>query len=173
MSKRGNKPLDKIEHMTEGKIRCLCCDKEILAKNLYTSDSQFYAGTGRLPYCKSCIDKLYDSYRLFYISQRCANPECKAMERLCMAFGVYYNDKILDAAIKQCGTSIPQFYFKQAKLYQYRKNNYDTTIGERNNMTFDCRVLPDSTEIVFCDRFRMPVNGGGEVRLKMTLEKYQ
>ena len=40
-------------------------------------------------------------------------------------------------------------------------------------MTFDCRVLPENTEIVFCDRFRMPVNGGGEVRLKMTLEKYQ
>ena len=48
--------------------KCLCCGNET-EKNFYSSDSDFFKLTGKIPYCKQCIDKFYKYYydkHMFY-----------------------------------------------------------------------------------------------------------
>ena len=66
------------------------CGKEYVDTNYYSSNSIFFSG-GKLPYCKQCIERLYQ--RLFdeYADEGCLYPERKAVKRLCMAFDIYYS----------------------------------------------------------------------------------
>lgn len=134
----GNKPLKKKESIVApATLNCMCCNDELSAKEFYDSDSELHRAVGKIPYCKECLDKLYQSYMEKYKKLEYANPERKATERICMILDLYYSDKIFDSAVKQFekdkATDAPfvSLYIKQAKLYQYRNKDYDTTTQEK------------------------------------------
>ena len=136
MGKRGNKPLDKRQGVaTPETLHCLCCNENFNSNEFYNSDSEFHASIGKIPYCKECLDKFYQHYIKKYESMKCAEPERKAIERLCSALDIYYKDKIFDSAVKDSATlteaTLFGLYLRQAKLYQYRNKNYDTTIDDK------------------------------------------
>jgi len=134
----GNKPLKKMESIASpATLRCMCCNDELNSKEFYDSDSEQHRAVGKIPYCKECIVKLYNGYFEKYKKLEYANPDRKAVERICMTFDLYYSDKIFDSVMKQIekddivGTSIISMYAKNVKMYQYRKKNYDSTIQEK------------------------------------------
>lgn len=132
----GSKPLKKKQAVASPEqMNCLCCNKSYNVDDYYMSDSDIYRSIGRIPYCKLCLDNLYYSFFNEYKQLEYNNPERKAVERVCMALDIYYNDKIFDTIQKQFeakpDTPLIVLYMKHIKLYQYRKKNYNTTINEK------------------------------------------
>lgn len=136
MASRGNKPLKKKEGIaTPTTLHCLHCNEEFDSNEFYDSDSELHGAIGKIPYCRACLDKFYQNYLKKYETLEYQNPERKAIERLCMILDIYYKDKIFDAAVKDSESkpdaTLFALYLKQAKLYQYRNKNYDTTIHDK------------------------------------------
>jgi len=136
MGKRGNKPLKKNEEIaTPTTLYCLCCGKSYDTETFYDSDSELHKATGKVPYCKDCIEYFYDKYLNKYKREGYLNPERKALEKLCMVLDIYYKDSIYDKHVKEFIGKVNatpfSLYIKQIKLYQYRNKNYDTTIHDK------------------------------------------
>lgn len=136
MASRGNKPLKKRESIANLEtLHCLKCNGEFDSKEFYDSDSELHESIGKIPYCRACLDKFYQDYLKKYEDLKYLNYERKAVERICMVLDIYYSDKIFDSAVnlseKKRDATLFSLYLKQAKLYQYRNKNYDTTINEK------------------------------------------
>ena len=117
------------------KHKCLYCGKAyVIDLNYYNSNSIFYSD-GKLPYCKQCIERLYQ--RLFdqYAEEGCLYPERKAVKRLCMAFDIYFKEDVFNSALKnyresEVKTSPMSQYMRIIQLFQYNRNKetYDDTL---------------------------------------------
>lgn len=164
MAKRGNKPLEKKDAIiTTSTLHCFCCGEEYDINDFYDSDSDFYKASGKLPYCKKCIEEIYQKYLIKYTTAGICNPEKKAMERLCMAFGLFYDNDIFDGAMKRNSSNSDEstttsLYFRQVKLYQYRNKDYDTTIQKKIDSvdgmgTFSADELKESQIISDAEKF--------------------
>lgn len=137
------------------KYTCLYCEKEYADKNFYKSNSNFYSKTGKIPYCKQCIENFYQSYFEKYTNEGCLSPEKKAIKRLCMIFDIYYNDSVCDSSmnkIKKDSMNISPMgqYMKTIQLSQYnrKKETYENTImqEELKRENFDSQEYIDSIE---------------------------
>lgn len=125
------------------KHACLHCGKEYIETSYYNSNSKFYGASGKLPYCKQCIEKLYQHYIDKYIDEGCLMPEEKAVKRLCMAFDVYYRPDVLNSAIKkskesELNISVIGQYMKIIQLIQYNRNKetYETSMAKEEQNAF-------------------------------------
>lgn len=134
----GSKPLKKNEALNSPEtLQCMCCGNELSIKEFYSSDSEIHRAAGKIPWCKSCIVEFYNKYLEKYEKLGYANPDKKAVERICMTLDLYYSNKIFDAVMKRyekdntITTSLISLYVQQAKMYQYRNKDYDTTIHEK------------------------------------------
>lgn len=119
---------------TKATLQCLKCKKEYVETNFYSSNSEFFSGVGKIPYCKSCIEKFYNHYYEKYKNENSVFPEKKAIKRLCMAFDIYYSDDAFDSAIKvlekkDTKMSVIASYMKLIHLSQYKGKSYDNTVG--------------------------------------------
>lgn len=138
---RGNKPLKQIESILKvSEIYCLCCGEKKDIDVYYTSDSLQYRAYGRIPYCKDCIDKMYQGYLDEFNRLQYTNCEKRAVQRLCMVLDLYYSDEMYNTAFSDHQKAVVKFdnkdlkfityYMKNVKMYQYRKRNYNTTIND-------------------------------------------
>lgn len=117
------------------KHECLYCGKAYVDTNYYSSNSVFYTNIGRLPYCKQCIERLYQYYSNKYIEEGYSYPERKAVKRLCMAFDIYYKEDVFNSAIRNykdndVSTSPMSQYMRLIQLTQYNRNKetYENTL---------------------------------------------
>ena len=134
----GTKPLGKQSPINDKKkIMCLNCGNEISPTNLYRAGNKSFNAIGKIPYCKDCINNMYQEYLSKYIKMEYASPEKKAIERMCMTLNLYFNDKIFEDVVKtsksktMVDTPLIIIYIKQIMLVQYKAKNYDTTLSER------------------------------------------
>lgn len=138
---RGNKPLKQIESILKvSEIYCLCCGEKKDIDTYYTSDSLQYRAYGRIPYCKDCIDRMYQGYLDEFNRLQYTNCEKRAVQRLCMVLDLYYSDEMYNTAFSDHQKAVVKFdnkdlkfityYMKNVKMYQYRKRNYNTTIND-------------------------------------------
>ena len=116
-------------------LHCACCGKELRSKDFYKSNSGLYASYGKLPWCKECINKTYYNYLNVYKSKGYANPEKKAVERMCMFLDIYFCDDAYDKTVKRTEDgdltcSLIASYISISPLRQY-KGGYDRTLEER------------------------------------------
>jgi hypothetical protein len=116
------------------KFECLYCGKSYVDTSYYNSNSIFYSN-GKLPYCKQCIEKLYQNLLDKYTNDGDLYPERRAVKRLCMAFDVYYKEDVFNSALKnfresEVKTSPMSQYMRIIQLFQYNryKETYDNTI---------------------------------------------
>lgn len=116
------------------KYECLYCGKSYVDTSYYNSNSVFYSN-GKLPYCKQCIEKLYQNMLDKYTNDGDLYPERRAVKRLCMAFDVYYKEDVFNSALKnfresEVKTSPMSQYMRIIQLFQYNRNKetYDNTI---------------------------------------------
>lgn len=117
---------------TKPTLKCINCKNEYVETNFYSSDSKFFSGTGKIPYCKNCIEYFYDYYYERYKISNYAFPEKKAIKRLCMALDIYYSDDVFDSSMKflkkKNNMSVISSYMRMVHLSQYSDKSYDTTI---------------------------------------------
>jgi len=98
---KGNKPLQKKEGITTpSELHCLRCNEIYNSDEFYASDSELHESIGKIPYCRRCLDEMYQNYLKKYEELKYINPDKKAVERLCMALDIYYSDKVFDSAVK-------------------------------------------------------------------------
>ena len=112
------KELDSVAYV------CCQCNRKFSSLNqFYKSYSGLYSATGYLPICKSCFGELFNLYIEKYKSTR------KAMQRLCMAFDLYYNDSLFDICAEKEETLVGN-YIKRLNMLQYKGKTFDTTLDE-------------------------------------------
>ena len=137
---RGNKPLKQIESVLNvDEIYCLCCGEKKDSDTYYNSDSLQYRAYGKIPYCKDCIDKLYQGYLQEFTKLQYTTPEKRAVQRLCMVLDLFYSEEMYNTALADWQKANDKsnrdikfifYYMKNVKMYQYRKRNYNTTIND-------------------------------------------
>lgn len=125
------------------KYACLYCGNEYTDANYYNSNSRFYSNTGKIPYCKQCIERFYQFYFEKYTNEGCLTPERKAVKRLCMIFDVYFRDDVFNSSMKKVkdgimGISIIAQYMKIIQLFQYNRNKetYENTVAQEEKDGF-------------------------------------
>ena len=128
---------------TKEKIECFNCRKEYVETNYYNTFSKFY--TGKLPYCKQCVEKFYQEYYNKYINEGCLTPERNAVKRLCMAFDIYYSNDVFNSAmngVKKRDINISPMgaYMKMIQLSQYKGKSYDNTIADEEKEEFVANI---------------------------------
>ncbi|MBQ9657189.1 MAG: hypothetical protein IJV31_00915 [Clostridia bacterium] len=131
---RGRPPKDKTAKIM---MSCACCGEDNDINEYYDSDSILYKAKGKLPYCKDCINKIYDEYLKECQNREYKNPDKKATQRICMSFDLYYSDDLYENAMTEFTKkndnsknelSFMPYYFRHVKLLQYKTKDYNDTI---------------------------------------------
>lgn len=125
------------------KYTCLYCGNEYTEASYYNSNSKFYSNTGKIPYCKQCIEGFYQYYVNKYSDDGCLLPERKAIKRLCMILDVYFRDDVFNSSVKKVkdgitNTTLIAQYMKIIPLTQYSRNKetYEDTITQEEKDGF-------------------------------------
>ena len=90
-----------MEKVKKDKHPCVSCGKSYVDSSYYNSNSVFFNRTGKIPYCKNCIEKFYQHFLAKYKDEGYLMPERMAVKRLCMALDVYYREDIFNSSLKR------------------------------------------------------------------------
>lgn len=102
-----------------------------------TSYSFLYKGIGYLPYCKICVDGMYDSYL-----SACNDPK-KAVRQMCRKLDLYWSDVIFDyVERKNTDRTMMTAYITRANNAQYAGKCYDDTLIEEGTLWDDPEYRP-------------------------------
>lgn len=121
-------------------VCCQCNEHFDSLTQFYKTYSGLYSGTGHLPICKQCFAKLFNLYVEKYGDNR------KAMQRICMAFDLFYDDSIFDICNDKTEAFIGN-YIKRLNMVQYKGKTFDVTLDkgfEFNNL--GKKTIPKSNE---------------------------
>lgn len=101
---------------------CCCCGESLSNDKFYRSNSNFYTN-GILPICKNCFVRKFGEYSKIYMSNK------KAMQRMCMAFDIYFNEDVFDSCDTKDDAVVGK-YFRKMNLGQYRDKKFDDSLDE-------------------------------------------
>ena len=153
--------LSKSTKEKKEKSVCFYCGKNYVETNYYSTNSKFYSGLGsesyvglgKIPYCKQCIEKLYQYYFDRYVKQGYSNPERKAVKRMCMFLDIYYRDDVFHSSLRKFNEddrviSPMTQYMKTIQLWQYNRNgeSYENTIDEEEQNDDSSSILTSATD---------------------------
>lgn len=116
-------------------ICCRCGTAYSRQKGYFpVSHSPMYRGTGYLPICSDCIDKVYEQYRDMLADDR------EAMRRICMKLDLYWSDSIYDMVERTAGiNSYIRNYIGKTNLIKYIDKTFDDTLLEESMQNIDRR----------------------------------
>lgn len=107
---------------TSEKYVCPRCKKAYTSRTgFFKTYSILYNTDGYVPVCKTCLMNLYDYFLRIYDSKE------KAMQRLCMAFDIYYSDALF-ASCKGEGDTIVSDYIRKLNINQYKNKTFENTL---------------------------------------------
>ena len=115
--------MPKTTTIPDGVHRCCRCGKQLSDKESYKSYSDLFLELGRFPVCKECLNEIFDEYSARYSSQKVG------MQRLCMAFDIYYNEALYETCASDV-TNVLGNYLKKFNLSNYRNKTFDDTLKE-------------------------------------------
>lgn len=113
----------------ESKCNCCLCGEPLAKSKYYKTYSEFYK-VGHLPICKECFSRKFFNYAAEYQSNKLA------MQRMCMAFDIYFDEVLFDKCDKNNDTVLGN-YFRQLNISQYKEKTYDHTIKKIGFETSD------------------------------------
>lgn len=100
-----------------------------LKGNFPVSYSFLYKGSGYLPYCRTCIDEIYESYHSV-----CKDPK-KAVRQVCRKLDIYWCSAIYDyVEMRSSSRSIMTAYIARANSTGYLGKSYDNTLIEEGTL---------------------------------------
>lgn len=125
--KRLEKTVDETTGQSSQRYYCCRCGLSFSRQKGYfpVSHSPLYRGTGYLPFCSECCERMFENY--------CAElkDDREAMHRMCMKMDLYWHDTIYDAVERTHGTnSRVRSYIAKTNLVKYIDKTYDDTIAE-------------------------------------------
>ena len=106
---------------SEKRVCCTCGDSLIVSK-YYKSNSDFYIDS-MLPICKDCFSHKFGQYARIFKSNK------MAMQRMCIAFDIYFNEDLFDKCDTNDETVIGN-YFRQLNMAQHHGKTFDDSINE-------------------------------------------
>lgn len=106
-----------------GYVCCQCNEQFNSPSSFFKTYSGLYAKTGHLPVCKDCLTKLFDLYTARYSDAK------KAMQRVCMAYDLYYNESLFDKCNNGTDTTLG-IYIRKLNMVQYKGKTFDNTLDE-------------------------------------------
>ena len=111
---------------TQNYYCCRCGTAYSRKKGFFpVSHSPMYRGSGYLPFCVDCVDKMYDQY-----IQELGDAK-EAMRRICMKMDLYWNESIYGMVERTAGTnSRVRNYIGKTNLVRYIDKTFDDTIRE-------------------------------------------
>lgn len=96
-----------------------------LKGNFPVSYAPLYKGTGYLPYCRTCVDDIYN----LYLSQ-CKDP-ADAVRQTCRKLDIYWSQSAFDALSNNTSTrSIMTMYLQKLSMGKHISKCYDDTLLE-------------------------------------------
>lgn len=116
---------------------CQCHNNFDSLTEFYKTYSTLYTDTGHLPICKDCFLSLFNSYADKYHDRN------KAMQRICMAFDLYYDESLFNKCCKEDAVEIGN-YMKRLNMVQYQGKTFDTNINE--GFVFGEEAVSDNIE---------------------------
>ena len=109
--------------------QCRRCGKAYgrLKGNFPASYAHLYQGQGFMPYCRPCVDELFDSYLLACKDQK------KAVRQVCRKLDIYWNEAIYEyVSLRSSTRSVMTAYINRTNSNQYIGKSYDDTLTEEN-----------------------------------------
>lgn len=106
----------------ENKHVCCRCNMALGIRDYYKSCSHMFS-EGHLPICKTCFSALFDQYAADYQSLK------KALQRMCMAFDLYYNETLFESCENNRDTLVGN-YIRKLNIKQNANKTFDTSIKE-------------------------------------------
>lgn len=96
----------------------------------YVSYASLYRGSGYIPYCKQCLEKMYDTYLL-----ACDDPK-QTMRQMCRKLDLYWNDAIYEYAYNRSGSqqALIGKYIARVNASSYIGKSYDDTLKEEGTL---------------------------------------
>ena len=97
----------------------------------YKSQAQLYKGVGYLPYCKRCVDYLFENYVAKTGSTR------DAVRQVCRKLDLYWDETIFNAVEKNTtARNAMSAYLSKVVTYKYSGRSYDDTL-EKAGLLWD------------------------------------
>lgn len=88
-----------------------------------------YKGVGYLPYCKECIDAMYNGYL-----EVCREPEVAARQ-VCRKLDLYWNKSLFEQATrKSTPRTLMSMYLSRLSAATYTGRSYDDTLAEEGSL---------------------------------------
>lgn len=143
---------------TVEKCVCCACGQSLANSKFYKSYSKFYID-GRLPICKDCFSSKFGEYYAEYHSSK------KAMQRMCMAFDIYFDEDLFDNCDVNDDTVVGN-YFRKLNMSQYRNKTFDNTISgtdEIDLLSGDRKQVKDS-RVAVLDEYGNEKDSAGEIK---------
>lgn len=93
------------------------------------SYAALYKGSGYLPYCKTCVDSMYNDY----VSQ-CGDTK-QAVHQMCRKLDLYWNDTVFDSVEKKATTrTMMTNYISRVNNIAYAGKCYDDTLTSEGSL---------------------------------------
>lgn len=93
------------------------------------SYGDLYKGVGYLPYCKDCVDKMYNNYYNIIQNKK------MAVRQMCRKLDIYWNQQIFDMAeAKSTTKTIMTSYLAKVTATRYAGKSYDDTLKEEGKL---------------------------------------
>ena len=160
--------ITKKQEVKKDKYTCFYCGKEYVETNYYKSNSEFYSNLEKIPYCKQCIEKLYQFHFDKYVNDGCLVPEKKAIKRVCMVLDIYYRDDVYNSAmqrVKESNSDISPMgqYMRIIQLSQYnrKKETYENTVYDEEKEDFAASLSENISESRNVDEKTVKFFGAG------------
>ena len=103
---------------------CPSCNKHYdNPSQFHKTNSKLYTNNGYMPICKEHLGILFRNYTVKYGSVK------MAMQRICMAFDLYYNDSLFEKSNNGTEATLGN-YIKYLNMIQYRGRTFETSIEE-------------------------------------------
>lgn len=130
------------------KLICFCCGTAFTRRygNFSNIKVKMYAGAGYLPYCKECVENIYQGY-----FQQCGNQK-DAVRQMCRKLDLFWDDPIYNRAVESVNNkqskSIMTGYIAILNQVRYAGMSYDNTLMREDTMwSFsDEEVLTDNQQ---------------------------
>ena len=100
-----------------------------LKGNFAVSYSYMHKGSGYMPYCRTCVDELYDTYLGV-----CKDTK-KAVRQMCRKLDLYWNEYAYNYAEKKRGNrTMMTSYIAHLNNIQFAGKSYDDTLIEEGTL---------------------------------------
>ena len=111
--------------------RCMCCGRMFNERknNFSKTKSYWFKGNQNyLPWCKNCMNEMFEYYMKHY-DGNCS----KALERLSMMFDTYFSETLVEYSNNAPGQSIINTYVGRLNMSQFKDKTYDDVILEKES----------------------------------------